>query len=132
MSVTTELHHNGQILLMEFTEPWTLDELQFAHTEAYDFLEDAPHELHFISDWTQGEALPLGIMTVRNSSPLFWHPKSGLVAVVTTQQAPRLMVERFAEFGVPGTERFHFFEDRSAAEAFLIDALVAENRNASV
>jgi hypothetical protein len=130
MPVNIRLNKGGQILIMEFIDPWTLEELQIAHSIAYDHLEEALRPLHFISDWTRGPETPPGLMSIRNSSPLFWHPNSGIVALVSIQETPRLLVRRFAEIGIPGTERFHFFEDRAQAEAFLQQVLAQEDRQA--
>jgi hypothetical protein len=104
--------------------------MKAAFADAYDYFDTANAPIHTLSDWTRSETIPAGLMSVRHTSPFFWHPNSGYVLIIDAPEADKVLLERLRDENIPGAERFIYFASEAEARAYLLEILAAEEQKA--
>jgi hypothetical protein len=123
MPVIFQFEEDQHIMFWHFSDPWTVPQLMAHYKESQSILHDANHFVHSLVDMQQARTLPSGVLQARYHAD--WkHPRSGYVAVIGTSLLPRRMLEML--FRLTQFERVRFFQNETAARAFLAELVAHE------
>ena len=125
MPVGIELNDGQRVVIYQFGDPWTVDEVQTAHEIAFDYYQAAPRPLCFLVDCRQTRHISHEVIRLRHSTPEFWHPMCLMGTVVGAPDSFAAVLNLMGSLGVSGVSRFKFVETMDEAWALLDQAIAA-------
>jgi hypothetical protein len=106
MPITMDYDRDAHVIVAILIHPLRVEELLATFPEVEKYLNEAPHNLHWVIDTQQMKNLPLGVMKTR-SSPIISHPNSGHIVIVGGNTFVRSMAETM--FRLANYKRARFF-----------------------
>jgi hypothetical protein len=127
MGVQVHLKHEGRVVVIEYSDPWSLDDVNSSDEQAVAHLDSANHTVHLILDARKMKQMPKGVLRAR-ASKLFFHPRRGQLVVVGAGIALKAISEVILK--LTNQDSAVFFEKDTDAMAFIERAMADESQNA--
>jgi len=123
MPATVELLENNRVIYFNYTEPWTIDELNGVIEGAHTYMKNATQKLHMIANVRNIHSVPPQIFRTRNA-PILSHVNSGNMAVVGAPSLVKTLSE--ALFRIASYKKSVFFNTEDEAWNYIRKLITSE------
>jgi hypothetical protein len=103
-----------KILLQDFSEQVTTDELQHVLHESIDHLNQTSNRVHLIMDWKNATDIPNIMAVLNDATALIQHERMGFVGVVGVNQLLSYWMQVLGKTAGLKASRFDTAEDAAA------------------
>lgn len=127
MAVTIHwLDDDQHILVMEFIENWTWEELYKTAEKAIEAYESVPHRVDVIYDFRRVSKMPGNILSNAGKITRHLHPNIGIQYVLMTSVVNQAIFDVFNRLYILSTHQHIFLSGNSFEEA--VERLTAERK----
>jgi hypothetical protein len=127
MGVQVNLQHEGRVVVIDYSDPWTLDDVNASDDQAVAHMDSVAHTVHVVLDARKMKQMPKGVLRAR-ASKLFFHPRRGQLVVIGAGVALRAISEVILK--LTNQDQATFFDKEADAWAHVEKAMAAEKQQA--